>query len=104
MSSRQRWTHRLALAVVVVTLALPVMMGSLTTTLGAGMAFRNPWRARSWDRFAVPLPFRAACAVAPEPVVVPPDADRDDLESYRLEVERRMNTATDEAEHWVKRL
>lgn len=39
MSPRQRWTHRLALAVVVVTLALPVMMGSLTTTLGAGMAF-----------------------------------------------------------------
>lgn len=39
MSPRQRWTHRLALATVVVTLALPVMMGSLTTTLGAGMAF-----------------------------------------------------------------
>src|SRR6478609_8766414 len=30
MPARQRWTHRLA---------LPVMMGSLTTTLGAGMAF-----------------------------------------------------------------
>jgi lysophospholipid acyltransferase (LPLAT)-like uncharacterized protein len=68
------------------------------------MAFRDPWRARSWDRFAVPRPFRAACAVAPEPVVVPSDADRDELESYRLEVERRMNTATDEAEDWVKRL
>lgn len=39
MFPRQKWTHRLALAVVVVTLALPVMMGSLTTTLGAGMAF-----------------------------------------------------------------
>lgn len=39
MSSRQRWTHRLALTVVVVTLLLPVMMGALTTTLGAGMAF-----------------------------------------------------------------
>ncbi len=39
MPPRQRRTHRLALAVVVVTLALPVMMGSLTTTLGAGMAF-----------------------------------------------------------------
>lgn len=39
MVSRQRWTHRLALAVVVITLLLPVTMGSLTTTLGAGMAF-----------------------------------------------------------------
>lgn len=39
MSASEHWTHRLALTLVVVTLALPVMMGSLTTTLGAGMAF-----------------------------------------------------------------
>jgi cytochrome c oxidase assembly protein subunit 15 len=39
MSSRQIWTHRLAFALVVITLLLPVLMGSLTTTLGAGMAF-----------------------------------------------------------------
>lgn len=39
MISRQKWTHRLALAVVVITLLLPVTIGSLTTTLGAGMAF-----------------------------------------------------------------
>ncbi|MGC1276209.1 MAG: COX15/CtaA family protein [Planctomycetaceae bacterium] len=39
MLPRQKWTHRLALAVVVVTLLLPVTIGSLTTTLGAGMAF-----------------------------------------------------------------
>jgi len=39
LTSRQRWTHRLAFAVVVITLLLPVLMGSLTTTLGAGMAF-----------------------------------------------------------------
>lgn len=39
MSRSEHWTYRLALTLVVVTLALPVMMGSLTTTLGAGMAF-----------------------------------------------------------------
>lgn len=39
MTGLQRWTFRLAVTLVVVTLALPVMMGSLTTTLGAGMAF-----------------------------------------------------------------
>ncbi len=39
MSSRQKWTHRLAFGLVVTTLLLPVLMGSLTTTLGAGMAF-----------------------------------------------------------------
>src|SRR3954469_19729719 len=48
--------------------------------VGAGMAFRRPWRARSWDRFAVPRPFSPAACVAPAPVVVPPDADRDTIE------------------------
>lgn len=72
--------------------------------VGAGMAFRGPWRARSWDRFAVPKPFRAAACVVPEPVHVPPDADRDTIEACRAEVERRMRNAMLEAEAWVERL
>lgn len=70
--------------------------------VGAGMAFSRPWRAKSWDRFAVPRPFSTACCVAPKPIVVPPDADRDALEHYRQEVERSMNDATAEAEAWVE--
>src|SRR6478752_4996603 len=62
--------------------------------VGAGMAFQRPWRAKSWDRFAVPRPFGAAACVVPLPVVVSPDADREALEASRLEVERRMQTAT----------
>jgi lysophospholipid acyltransferase (LPLAT)-like uncharacterized protein len=69
--------------------------------VGAGMAFQDPWRARSWDRFAVPRPGRAAACVVPEAVHVPPDADRDTIEACRLEVERRMQRATVEAEEWV---
>lgn len=72
--------------------------------VGAGMAFQRPWRARSWDRFAVPRPFDHAACVVPEPLVVPPDAGRDELEACRLEIERRMNQATLEAERWVERL
>src|SRR5262245_55386841 len=72
--------------------------------VSAGMAFRRPWRARSWDRFAVPRPFSAAACVTPAPVVVPPDADRDAIEAARAEVERRMKEATLEAEAWVDRL
>jgi hypothetical protein len=37
-------------------------------------------------------------------VVVPPDADRDTLESCRQEVERRMRIAMIEAEAWVEQL
>ena len=76
--------------------ALPVV--------GAGMAFKRPWRAHSWDRFAVPRPFAAACCVVPEPLLVPPDADRQTIESCRLEIERRMQAATREAEDWVEDL
>ena len=72
--------------------------------VGAGMAFRRPWRAKSWDRFAVPRPFEVAACVTPPAVVVPADADRDVLEDCRTEVERRMNEATAEAEAWVEQL
>jgi lysophospholipid acyltransferase (LPLAT)-like uncharacterized protein len=72
--------------------------------VGAGMAFKNPWRAKSWDRFAVPRPFHPAACVATAPISVPPDADRDTLEHYRLLVEEAMNRATDEAEAWVQQL
>ena len=71
---------------------------------GAGMAFKRPWRARSWDQFAVPRPFQPAACVTPPPLSVPPDADRDTIEACRLEVERRMQQATAEAEAWVEQL
>ncbi len=72
--------------------------------VAAGMAFKNPWRARSWDRFAVPRPFSPAACVVPEPLLVPRDADRDAIEAARAEIERRMRRATDEAEAWVEKL
>ncbi len=72
--------------------------------VGAGMAFKNPWRATSWDRFCVPHPYGKAACVAPAAVTVPPDADRETLEACRLLVEQRMQTATDEAEAWVEQL
>ncbi len=72
--------------------------------VGAGMAFKDCWRAKSWDRFCVPKPYSKAAAVAPLPVFIPPDADRDALEAGRAEIERRMNAAMDEAESWVREL
>ena len=72
--------------------------------VGAGMAFKDALRARSWDRFCIPKPGSKAVAVAPAPVHIPPDADRDALEAGRAEIERRMNAAMDEAEAWVQEL
>jgi hypothetical protein len=67
-----------------------------------GFGYNRPWRAGSWDRFAVPRPFsRARCILSPE-LRVPPDLDRDGLEHFRLKIEQVLNRLCDEAEQWAE--
>lgn len=66
-----------------------------------GYGYDRPWRARSWDRFAVPRPFTRARAIWGPPLRVPSDADRDELEQYRQWFEKVLNWVTDEAEIWA---
>ena len=63
-----------------------------------GVGYSRCWRARSWDRFAVPRPFCRCVFVAAPAVTVPPDVDRNGLQEYRRLVEQRMLEATAEAE------
>jgi lysophospholipid acyltransferase (LPLAT)-like uncharacterized protein len=63
-----------------------------------GVAYRRAWRARTWDRFAIPWPWTTAVCVTASTVHVPPDLRREELEHYRLLVEERMLEATAEAE------
>ena len=62
--------------------------------LPMGFAFDRPWRARSWDRFALPWPGSRAASVSGEPIVVPADATREELEAYRVQVEEALNRVT----------
>ena len=66
-----------------------------------GMGYDRPWRARSWDRFAIPRPFSRGRAVVSPAIHLPPDLDREGLEHYRVEVERLLNRLTSEAEAWA---
>jgi lysophospholipid acyltransferase (LPLAT)-like uncharacterized protein len=66
-----------------------------------GVGFSRAWRAKSWDRFAIPLPFSTAYGVVGAPIVVPRDLDRAGLETYRLLVERALLAATGAAEKWA---
>ena len=68
-----------------------------------GIAFERAWRMHSWDRFALPHPWSAAVCVTAEPIRVPEDIDKDQLEHYRLKVENVMNAATQAAERIVER-
>jgi hypothetical protein len=67
-----------------------------------GIAFSRCWRARSWDRFAIPLPWSKGLAVAGPVVHVPPHLGREDLEAYRIRVEQGLLQATAEAEEAVQ--
>jgi len=64
---------------------------------------RRPWVASSWDAFQVPRPFARVHAQFGEPIVVPPDAGRTALETYRLRVEKRLNDLTVEVDEYVHR-
>jgi lysophospholipid acyltransferase (LPLAT)-like uncharacterized protein len=66
-----------------------------------GIAFDRPRRARSWDRFALPVAFRRARTVTGELIQVPGDADREQMEVYRQRVERAMHEAGEVAEAWA---
>lgn len=67
-----------------------------------GMGYDRPWRANSWDRFAIPRPFSRARAVISPAIHLPADLDRDGLEHYRVQVERLLNRLTSEAEAWAE--
>ena len=67
-----------------------------------GFGYDRPWRARSWDRFAIPRPFSRGRAVVGPPLSIPADLDREGIEHYRLQTQRLLNRLTLEAEQWAE--
>lgn len=63
-----------------------------------GWAFADCWRAGSWDRMAVPRPFRAARCVFGGPIPVPPKLGRTGLEEHRRIVQAAMDEVQARAE------
>ncbi len=68
----------------------------------AGFGSDRPWRANSWDRFAVPRPFSRARVIIGPAIDFPVDLDRDGMEDSRLRVERLMSDLANEAEAWAE--
>jgi len=66
-----------------------------------GMGYDRPWRAKSWDQFAVPRPFSRGRAIMGPAISIPPDLDRSATEACRLRVENLLNRITGEAEAWA---
>jgi lysophospholipid acyltransferase (LPLAT)-like uncharacterized protein len=67
-----------------------------------GIAFRRPWRMRSWDRFALPKPWSLAMCITDDPIEIPADADRALLAEYTDRVESELQRLTGIAERSVE--
>ena len=57
----------------------------------------------SWDRFVVPLPCSRAVAVYREPIVVPSEASREEMELLRQRLQEEIHEATRRAEAIVRK-
>lgn len=75
------------------TLGIPIV--------AMGLGFARPWRAPTWDAFAIPRPFSRARAIVSRAVAIPPGLDRDGIEWHREGVERLLVHLSDEAEAWA---
>ncbi len=78
----------------------------LASTLGIpivamGMGYDRPWRAGTWDRFAIPRPFTRARGVVSRAIHVPAGLDRDGIERHQAGVETLLSHLSDEAEAWA---
>jgi lysophospholipid acyltransferase (LPLAT)-like uncharacterized protein len=63
-----------------------------------GVGLRRPWRLKSWDRLAIPRPFHRATFMTAEPLTIPRNLDRDQLEMWRQKVEEMLHAYTAAAE------
>jgi hypothetical protein len=61
------------------------------TIVGVGVGYRSPWRAGSWDRFAIPKPLSRARIVTGEPIAVPANLKVAQLEEWRIIVQNEMD-------------
>lgn len=67
-----------------------------------GFGFSRCWRAGSWDRLAVPLPFSRVRGVSSHPIHVPAGLRTDELATYQTQVDEALNHASAVAERWAE--
>lgn len=66
-----------------------------------GIGYCSPWRAKSWDRFAVPKPCTRARMILGAPLDVPAGLKAAGLEGHRQIVQAEIDRLTAAAEVWA---
>ena len=71
----------------------PIHLASETGVriLPISVNYSSYWELGSWDRFQIPKPWAKITLRLGEPVIIPPNLTDDELEKWRLEVQRRLN-------------
>ncbi len=72
--------------------------------LPVGIGYTRAWRAQSWDRFAVPLPFATIAAVIGEPIKVPFELDRGSMLHWKGHVQSVLLQLAADADDWAERI
>jgi lysophospholipid acyltransferase (LPLAT)-like uncharacterized protein len=67
--------------------------------VAVGVGYKTCWRAKSWDRFAIPKPVSEARIVTGEPIHVPEGLKMNELEEYRQIVQAEMDRLNALAEY-----
>lgn len=62
------------------------------------VGYAKAWRARSWDRFAVPWPGSKLVCVSGKLIQVPAEINKEQMEQYRTEVENAFVQLTERTE------
>ena len=79
---------------------LAAKTGMLVAPLG--VAYHRPWRADSWDKFAVPKPCTRAKVVSGRTFTIPSKVRTEDLERHAAEAQAELDRLTLVAEHWAE--
>jgi lysophospholipid acyltransferase (LPLAT)-like uncharacterized protein len=64
----------------------------------AGIAVKNKKFLRSWDMFEIPMPFTSVVVKYSEPVSIPEELTGDALDVFKLTMQTRLNSLSEEAE------
>ena len=58
------------------------------------------WSINSWDMFQVPLPFTRALVNIAQPIYVPKNADENDLQAKRDELQQALDNLNNRGDAW----
>jgi lysophospholipid acyltransferase (LPLAT)-like uncharacterized protein len=68
-----------------------------------GFAFRECWRAGSWDRMAIPKLLTSGVGVVGRPMIVEPDLSPEQIEEQRVVLQAEMDRVQERAETEAQR-